>query len=73
MEVALFCDMGIAWSDANEFKAENAIVGGGVGLRALIPFMRVIRFDLGYGESGAGVSIHIGGYDKADKQRDRIR
>jgi hypothetical protein len=45
---------------------------GGVGFRLLLPFVRVVRFDVAYGQSGSRLNLHIGAYEKAEKQRERI-
>jgi hypothetical protein len=33
----------------------------------------MIRLDLGYGEDGVGVRMFVGGAEKADAQKQRVR
>jgi outer membrane protein insertion porin family len=73
LEAALFGDAGIVWDEDAQFRTDNVIAGGGVGLRLLIPFVQVVRFDVAYGESGSRLNLHIGAFEKAEKQRARIR
>lgn len=73
LETAVFGDVGIVWDDEDSFRSDNVIAGGGIGLRLLVPFVRVVRFDVAYGESGGRLSLHIGGFEKVEKQRERIR
>jgi len=73
LEAALFGDAGIVWDEEEEFRSDNIIAGGGVGLRLLIPFVRVVRFDIAYGESGSQLNLHVGAFEKPEKQRQRIR
>jgi hypothetical protein len=63
--------MGVAWNDS---FADAPVIGGyGLGLRALVPFVDVIRFDLAWGQEGAGTSAYFGISLKAVRQRDRVR
>jgi outer membrane protein insertion porin family len=73
VETALFGDVGIVWDDEDSFRSDNLIAGVGVGLRLLIPFVRVVRFDVAYGETGSQLNLHIGAFEKTEKQRERIR
>jgi outer membrane protein insertion porin family len=73
LQVAGFFDLGHAWSTNNEFTFDNYISGYGLGLRLIIPKVAMIRFDFGLGESGKGIRFHVGGFEKAVKQRDRVR
>lgn len=72
-ETALFGDVGIVWENEEGFRSDNVIAGGGLGFRLLLPFVRVVRFDIAYGQSGSRLNLHIGAYEKAEKQRERIR
>ena len=72
-ETALFGDVGMVWEDEEGFRSDNVIAGGGIGFRLLLPFVRVVRFDVAYGQSGSRLNLHIGAYEKAEKQRERIR
>jgi outer membrane protein assembly factor BamA len=72
LALAAFFDIGSAWDKTDEF-ADNRIEGYGLGVRFLVPFVRVIRFDLGYSDSGAGILFHVGAPEKPERQRDRVR
>jgi len=73
IQVALLADVGLAWDDQDEVSSDNVIGGVGAGIRLLIPFINVLRFDVAYGERGASFNLHIGGLEKVEKQRERIR
>jgi outer membrane protein insertion porin family len=73
IQVALLADVGLAWDDQDEITSDNIIGGVGAGIRLLIPFINVLRFDVAYGERGASSNLHIGGLEKVEKQRERIR
>lgn len=47
--------------------------GDGVGLRLIVPSIVMVRFDLAFGEEGAGAGIFIGSQEKPVLQRDRVR
>ena len=49
LQFALFGDLGLAWNKSSEFKKDNLIGGYGFGLRALVPFVNMFRFDAGFG------------------------
>ena len=53
--------------------SRNFIGGYGFGIRAIIPFVNMVRFDLVWGESGVGVSVNVGIMEKAEMQRRRVR
>ncbi len=72
LQLAAFGDLGSAWNDGDQFMP-SFIGGYGFGLRAIIPFVNMIRFDLGWGETGVGVKVAIGVLEKADMQRRRVR
>jgi len=73
LQAAFFGDFAVAWNESNEFKKKNAIGGYGVGLRLLVPFVNMFRFDFAKGESGKSFSVHIGAASKAVAQRFRVR
>ncbi|MFQ5825574.1 MAG: BamA/TamA family outer membrane protein, partial [bacterium] len=73
LQVALFGDLGIAWNNSDQFDADNFIGGYGFGLRFLVPFVNMFRFDFGFGEPGEGFRIHIGAFEKPVAQRFRVR
>ena len=73
MQLAVFGDFGIAWDYKNQFALGNFIDGYGFGVRILVPFIDVIRFDFAFGEPGQGLNRHITLGWKAQKQRLRVR
>lgn len=72
LQGAVFVDVGTAWTAHGDFH-ENWIGGGGIGLRLIVPSVVMVRFDLAFGEEGAGIGIYIGSQEKAVLQRDRVR
>jgi outer membrane protein assembly factor BamA len=73
MHLAFFGDLGIGWSEANQFAGDNFIGGFGVGLRFLVPFVNMLRMDFGWGQSGKGVFLHLGAFEKPYVARRRVR
>ncbi|MFQ5753324.1 MAG: BamA/TamA family outer membrane protein, partial [bacterium] len=73
LQLALFGDLGIAWNESQEFNTDNFIGGYGLGLRLLVPFVNMFRIDLGLGESGKSVKLHLGAFEKPVAQRFRVR
>ena len=71
LQVVGFGDVGLAWND--DLKASAAIDGYGVGLRALFPFVDVIRIDLAWGEPDKGATAYFGLSFKPTRQRERVR
>ncbi len=72
-QCAVFGDAGIAWDGEDQFRADNLIGGGGVGLRLLVPYIKNIRFDVASGDRGTFVGVHVGAFEKVEKQRERVR
>jgi outer membrane protein insertion porin family len=72
LDVALFSDIGIAWSEPEELRAGRARAGVGGGLRLLLPGMEMTRFDVGWSEEG-GFQFHFASGTKPVMQRRRIR
>jgi len=72
-QIALFADFGHAWNVSEQFKLNNFIAGYGAGFRLLVPFTGLVRLDFALGESNKGVMLHIGSFEKAHKQRKRVR
>jgi len=70
LQVALFGDLGTAWGDN---QGNRWLDSYGFGLRLLIPFLDMIRFDFAFGEPGKGLNSQIGLGEKAVKQRSRVR
>lgn len=73
LELALFTDIGKAWGRFSDSRGHELLAGGGIGIRILMPFVNVIRFDFALGESGEGVFTHFGVVPKVEKRRQRIR
>lgn len=73
LQLAAFGDLGIAWNDSEQFDRDHLIGGYGMGVRFLVPFVNQFRFDFALGESGKGVKIHIGAWEKPVAQRFRVR
>jgi outer membrane protein insertion porin family len=73
LQLCLFADTGLAWNEAGQFELGNFISGYGVGLRILVPVVGMLRLDLGWGETGRGVAIHVGAYEKPVMSRRRVR
>ena len=72
LQAALFVDSGIAWSDADELNWEREKTGFGFGIRPLVPWVDMIRFDVGFNSAGEHV-FHLGFGSKFDRQRFRHR
>jgi outer membrane protein assembly factor BamA len=72
IQLAAFGDVGAVWSRSEDFSGAF-IGGGGVGLRFIIPYVGLARFDLGWGGSGVNTQIHIGALEKAARARMRVR
>jgi outer membrane protein insertion porin family len=72
LQIAAFADLGSLWDEGDQFK-DNFISGFGIGLRALLPGVQMLRLDFGWGQSGAKVYVGFGVFEKADMQRKRVR
>ncbi len=72
IQLAAFGDLGTAWNGGEDFT-RNMIGGGGFGFRIIIPFVDMVRFDFGFGQSGHGVLPCIGIHEKAYYGRQRVR
>ncbi|UCE42197.1 MAG: BamA/TamA family outer membrane protein [Candidatus Aminicenantes bacterium] len=73
LDICFFGDMGIAWDEADQFKTRNFIGGFGVGVRILVPIVGVTRLDVGWGQKGKGIFLHLGAYEKPVMSRKRVR
>jgi len=71
-QLGAFFDAGTAWSENDELDS-NWIGGGGVGFRLTLPIVTVVRFDAAVGENSLGFRIFIGGGEKAEAQKQRVR
>jgi len=72
VQVALFADFATAWCDDDGFQ-KSWISGGGAGIRLIIPYVDMIRFDVSYGEGGIGLSMNVATQEKPDRQLQRVR
>jgi len=72
LQVAAFGDVGTAWNDSQQF-GDNFIGGFGGGVRLTIPVVVLLRLDLAYSQNQFGIKIAIGGGEKAEAQRQRVR
>ena len=73
IQLSAFTDFGHAWNDPNDFKWDNFIKGYGIGVRLLVPFVDIARFDVGWGQPGMGIRLHLGSFEKSYRQRKRVR
>jgi outer membrane protein assembly factor BamA len=72
LELALFADAGIAWSESSDFAFQRFRGGLGAGLRLLVPGTEQVRFDVGWSPS-EGAHFHFASGTKPVGQRQRLR
>lgn len=72
LKLAVFGDIGTVWNHGGQFS-KNFIGGVGVGIRVIVPFIQMIRLDLGYGQRAQGLVPHFGIREKAFYHRRRVR
>lgn len=72
LQLAVFGDVGTAWSHRDEFS-DSFIGGVGLGIRLILPSVGLARIDFGIGQRDAGVQVHLGAYEKPVLQRKRVR
>jgi len=72
LEIALFGDVGVAWTESRDLNSKRARAGGGAGLRLLIPGVEMARVDVGWSPEG-GFRLHLAGGTKPQRQRGRLR
>jgi outer membrane protein insertion porin family len=72
LELALFADAGIAWSEARDFGWKRFRGGVGSGVRLLVPGTEQVRFDVGWSPHG-GFQFHFASGTKPAGQRQRLR
>lgn len=72
LELAVFADAGIAWSEPEDFGWKHYRGGLGAGLRLLVPGAEQVRFDVGWSPQG-GVQFHFASGTKPASQRQRLR
>lgn len=71
--IAVFGDLGIGWNTQDQFKPEKFIGGVGMGIRLLLPIVGVLRLDVGWGQPGKGIFLHLGAFEKPVMARRRVR
>ena len=71
-QIGLFGDFGTAWTDYQDLEG-NMIAGVGAGFRLTLPVITMIRLDVAYGENGASIRFFVGGNEKAEAQKYRVR
>jgi outer membrane protein assembly factor BamA len=72
MQLAAFVDSGSAWNDSDQFS-KNFIGGAGFGIRLLIPYVSMVRLDVGFGQPGHILIPDFGVMEKPVYQRRRVR
>ncbi len=72
LDLAVFSDVGIAWSESADLAAHRARAGVGAGFRLLVPGSEMVRFDVGWSQAG-GFHFHFASGSKPVAQRLRIR
>ena len=73
LQLVGFADLGLTWTNSDDFRAASAIDGYGLGVRVLVPFVDVVRVDVAWGEPGRGATAYFGVSLKAARQRQRVR
>jgi outer membrane protein assembly factor BamA len=69
IQLAAFWDSGIAWTESNQFAANEFINGYGVAFRLIVPWVEQVRFEIAAGQPGGGVKFGLGFGAKPDAQR----
>lgn len=72
LDLAVFADGGVAWSDSRDLQLRRARGGLGAGMRLLVPGSEQVRFDVGWSPS-AGFQFHFASGTKPASQRQRVR
>ncbi|HET7292299.1 MAG TPA: BamA/TamA family outer membrane protein [Vicinamibacteria bacterium] len=72
VDMTVFTDAGIAWSEPREFAMNRARAGFGAGVRLLVPGSEMLRLDLGFSPEG-GLRFHFGAWSKPTAARGRLR
>ena len=72
LQLGAFGDVGTAWDTSEEF-GDNFIGGIGGGLRITIPVVVMLRLDVGYSSNKFGIQLHVGGAEKQQASRNRVR
>jgi hemolysin activation/secretion protein len=71
-ELAVFGDVGIAWSEARDLNMRRTRGGLGGGLRLLVPGSEMVRLDVGWSPD-YGLHFHFANGTKPTAQRARLR
>ena len=72
LELATFGDVGVAWSDPDDFNFDRTRSGYGVGVRLLVPGIDSLRFDVARSEEGNTV-FNFGVRAIFDERKKRVR
>lgn len=72
LQLAVFGDLGLAWSDSDEFAWRRFRGGVGAGVRILVPGAEQVRLDVGWSADG-GLHFHFASGTKPSGQRRRPR
>jgi len=72
LQFGAFGDVGTAWNTSQEF-GDNFIGGFGGGLRIIIPVVVMLRLDVGYSQQQFGIKLAVGGAEKQQAARNRVR
>ena len=72
-QAAAFVDTGITWNKGDQFEGSNFLTGYGLGFRFLVPFIDVLRVDVGWGEEDGGAKFTVGIRSKPFMSRRRVR
>lgn len=71
-ELAVFADLGLAWTDSHDFTTRRTRGGLGGGLRLLVPGSEMVRLDVGWSPE-SGFRFHFANGSKPKAQRARLR
>lgn len=72
LQGTVFGDFGSAWSEDDEFES-SFILGYGVGLRFILPYIDAARLEVAAGDTGEGIKVLVATGEKADRARWRVR
>ncbi len=72
LQGTVFGDFGSAWSEKEEFM-DGFILGYGVGLRLILPYIDAARLEVAAGDTGDGIKVLVATGEKADRARWRVR
>ncbi len=72
LQGTVFGDFGSAWSEDEDFE-NSFILGYGVGLRFILPYIDAARLEVAAGDEGEGIKVLVATGEKADRARWRVR